>query len=151
MSASTAGPRDTEATGGQGRSPRTCTAPRPPAPPVTKPVLSTQYTCTVQCALVTHRGDVQRGRDPAPVLRPIPLAQCHSLLEVRLNLPASARVYLLSSSGPGLNLAPEVVADDPHPGPLLVPLDAVIVPAQRRVHLTAQGGHLAFPVMVSNK
>ena len=151
MSASTAGPRDTEATGGQGRSPRTCTAPRPPAPPVTKPVLSTQYTCTVQCALVTHRGDVQRGYNPNTVLCPIPLAQRHTLLEARLNLPVSGSNYLLSSSGPGLALLPEVVADDPNPGPLLIPLDAVVVPAQRRVHLAAQGGRLAFPVMVSNK
>ena len=41
---------------------------------------------------------------------------------------------------------PEVMADDPHPGPLLVPLDAVVVPAQRRVHLAAQGGRLTFPM-----
>ena len=51
-------------------------------------------------------------------------------------------------------LVPEAVADDPDPGPLLVPLDAVVVPAQHRVHLAAQGHRLAFPVssvMVSNK
>ena len=46
------------------------------------------------------------------------------------------------------------MADDPDPGPLLVPLDAVVVPAQHRVHLAAQGHRLAFPassVMDSNK
>ena len=45
----------------------------------------------------------------------------------------------------GKFLVPEAVADHPDPGPLLVPLDAVVVPAQHRVHLAAQGHRLAFP------
>ena len=51
---------------------------------------------------------------------------------------------------PELVLAPEVMADHTHPGPLLVPLDAVVVPAQQRVHLAAEGHGLAFPARVKS-
>ena len=49
---------------------------------------------------------------------------------------------------PELILLPEVMADHAHPGPLLVPLDAVVVPAQQRVHLAAEGHRLAFPARI---
>ena len=96
--------------------------------------------------LQRHRGYVQRGRDPDPRFPGlIDLAQRQPLFETSLHLSASmsACFQILGPHFP--RLVPEAVADDPHPGPRLVPLDAVIVPAQPGVHLTGQAHGLAFP------
>ena len=95
--------------------------------------------------LQLHRGYLQWGchlpRNSGHLIRLICYAQLQPVLENSFYLPTikSFIIWRLEV------LAPEAVTEDAQPGPVLVPLDAVVVPAQPRVHHAAQRHPPALP------